>query len=90
MSRCNKGCSQSCGRLLELWDADQVVQLSLHPKIHRVVALGEACFYQINGAYQYAPPARLRRSCMAAYLVLVGESTCCCEWMTHAHCCKSS
>ena len=40
MHRCNKGCSQPCGRLLELWDADQVVQLSVHPKINRVIALG--------------------------------------------------
>ena len=66
MHRCNKGCSQPCGRLLELWDADQVVQLSLHPKVDRVIALGEACFYQFHGASEYALFAHLRRSCMAA------------------------
>ena len=41
--RCTKepACSQPCGRLLELWDIDQVSRLSQHPRIDRVIALGE-------------------------------------------------
>ena len=41
--RCTKepACSQPCGRLLELWDSDQVSRLSQHPRIDRVIALGE-------------------------------------------------
>ena len=42
LCRCSKqpACSQPCGRLIELWDNKQVTQLSKHPKIHRIIALG--------------------------------------------------
>ena len=42
MCRCTKqpACSQPCGRLLELWDKDRVTQLSKHPRIDRVIAIG--------------------------------------------------
>ena len=42
LCRCAKqpACRQPCGRLLELWDSHQVTQLSQHPRIDRVIALG--------------------------------------------------
>lgn len=33
-------CSEACGRLLEMWDPQLVLELSHHPKVQRVVPLG--------------------------------------------------
>lgn len=43
LSRCQRDpvCSQPCGGLLELWDKEQVSQLSMHPMIDRIIALGK-------------------------------------------------
>ena len=40
--RCPKDppCLEACGRLVELWDRDLVRELSMHPRVARVIALG--------------------------------------------------
>lgn len=36
-------CSEACGCLREMWDAELVLELSNHPRVTRVVPLGEHC-----------------------------------------------
>jgi hypothetical protein len=35
-------CAEPCGRLVELWDAEATEQLSRHPSVRKVVALGKS------------------------------------------------
>lgn len=47
-------CSGPCGKLLQLWDTDLVEQLSYHPSVQRIVAIGTVCAIELatpHGGY---------------------------------------